>query len=208
MSDHRLLVPLLLGLAALAALPGDRGSLRPAEAPAVTQLVGSYEWMHDVGYGPLDEPVLSLGELSPGFASPPVSAPQGQPDDIDARIEAVRKLLTGSPLEEWAPLMVWQAELRQIDWRLMPVIAVLESSAGRHACGGNAWGFASCAVTFDTFEEGIKRVALALSEPPYAGLDADEALCMWVSGGPCVGEHATTYRDKGRWLMAQIEGVE
>lgn len=106
----------------------------------------------------------------------------------------------------YAELMVETADAHGLDWRLMPAIAVWESSAGRLACGGNAWGLGSCApgYRFETWEEGIAAVARTLARSPYVGLSTAGKLCMWVSGRGCDTEHATSYAAR---VMATMGGL-
>lgn len=126
---------------------------------------------------------------------------------LQKEFDAIHFLLVGTPLEEWAYAMVLSADLYGIDWRLLPVIAVLESSGGRNACGGNAWGFASCRVTFETFGEGLAVVASTLSQPPYAGRTFNEILRIWVDGpGGMDSEHAHAYAARGFGVLAELEG--
>lgn len=106
----------------------------------------------------------------------------------------------------YAELMVETADAHGLDWRLMPAIAVWESSAGRMACGGNAWGLGSCAYEyrFPTWEEGIAAVARTLSSPTYAGKATRVQLCIWVGGEPCLNEHQTSYAAR---VMATMGGL-
>lgn len=112
----------------------------------------------------------------------------------------------GAPLAAHAALMVEAATRYDIDWRLMPVIAVLESGGGIHACGGNAWGWGSCNLRpLGSFEEGIELVAATLAAPPYAGMSTETALCIWVSGRGCSNAEASEYARKGVMLADQLE---
>lgn len=98
------------------------------------------------------------------------------------------------------------ADAAGIDWRLMPAIAVWESSAGRAACGGNAWGLGSCAegYRFATFEEGVAAVVRTLASPLYAGLTVSQILRRWVAGPGWESEHAWAYAGR---VGATMEGL-
>lgn len=63
------------------------------------------------------------------------------------------------PLAGYGNKFVEAAEANGIDWRLLPAIAVRESSGGLHSCGANVFGWASCKRTFGTIEEAIEYVA-------------------------------------------------
>ena len=63
------------------------------------------------------------------------------------------------PLEGHGLKLVLAAEKNDIDWRLLPAIAIRESSGGKNACGNNSFGWGSCKIDFDTIEEAIEVVA-------------------------------------------------
>jgi hypothetical protein len=86
----------------------------------------------------------------------------------------------------------------------MPVIAYLESTGGITACGGNAWGYASCTVRFGSFEEGAAVVAASLSQ--YGNSAPSHILCVWVSGGGCSTHHAVSYVYRAAPLWAALGG--
>ncbi len=65
----------------------------------------------------------------------------------------------GMPLSGYGKKMVAEAEEHGLDWRLLPAIAVRESSGGLHACGANVFGWASCKRSFKTINEAIATVA-------------------------------------------------
>lgn len=71
--------------------------------------------------------------------------------------------------------MVAIASTYDIDWRLLPAIAIRESSGGLHACGYNPFGWASCAKpigVFNSWDEAIETVGGALGKGhAYAGKD-------------------------------------
>lgn len=62
----------------------------------------------------------------------------------------------------------------------LAAVALFESTAGLHACGWNYWGYASCAVTFTGFDEGVHTVAKTLAG--YVGSERDAA-SIWRTGG-------------------------
>jgi len=121
---------------------------------------------------------------------------------------AVARLLRGRPLEPYADLMVATAAEFGVDWRLMPIIAVLESNGGVAACGGNAWGWGSCLLRdIPTFEEGILVVGATLAAPPYTGAPYEAVFCLWVSGDECRSLSAV-YLASAMYLTAQLDAFE
>jgi hypothetical protein len=63
------------------------------------------------------------------------------------------------PLAGYGARMVSVAEEYDIDWRLLPAIAVRESSGGKQACGYNPFGWASCKIDFKSYNEAIDTLA-------------------------------------------------
>lgn len=99
---------------------------------------------------------------------------------IDAYFRA-RKM----PLEGMGKKMVEEAEKNGLDWRLLPAIAVRESTGGIHACKRvehNFFGWGSCKIGFDSDEEAIETIARNLggnnpnTEHHYSGKTTKEIL--------------------------------
>ena len=124
----------------------------------------------------------------------------------DARVGQLQAFFGSRPLGAYAAAMIAASDAYGIDWRLMPVISILESSGGLHACGGNAWGYAACRVRFASFDEGIQVVAAALARGPYAGHSTAAVLCIWVSGNACTNEHGVNYAYRAFSLYAVLGG--
>lgn len=75
-------------------------------------------------------------------------------DKIDAYFEK-----RNMPLQGYGMTMVLASEKHDIDWRLLPAIAIRESTGGKFACGKNPFGWGSCAIKFDSWEIAIETVA-------------------------------------------------
>lgn len=81
-------------------------------------------------------------------------------DAIDAYFEKRNMPLFGMGMK-----MVQEAEKNDLDWRLLPAIAVRESTGGKHDCvkvENNPFGWGSCKISFDSNEEAIEIVAMNL----------------------------------------------
>jgi len=79
---------------------------------------------------------------------------------IDAYFESKDMPLLGMGMK-----MVEEAEKNEIDWRLLPAIAVRESTGGKHDCKkveNNPFGWGSCKIGFNSNEEAIEIVAMNL----------------------------------------------
>jgi hypothetical protein len=66
------------------------------------------------------------------------------------------------PLEGTGMKMVREAEKNGLDWRLLPAIAIRESTGGIHSCKTvkfNSFGWNSCKIGFNSNEEAIKIIA-------------------------------------------------
>jgi len=83
------------------------------------------------------------------------------------KAEAINKyfLDRGMPLHGTGMKMVLEAEKNALDWRLLPAIAVRESTGGKFKCQKatfSSFGWGSCKINFDSHEEEIEVVALNL----------------------------------------------
>lgn len=63
------------------------------------------------------------------------------------------------PLAGYGAKMIVEAEKNDIDWRLLPAIAIKESTGGKFACGYNPFGWGSCKLKFKSFDDAIETVA-------------------------------------------------
>ncbi len=63
------------------------------------------------------------------------------------------------PLFGLGNAMMIASYANDIDWRLLPAIAIRESSGGKYACDNNPFGWASCKDNFRSTEESIEVVA-------------------------------------------------
>jgi hypothetical protein len=76
---------------------------------------------------------------------------------IDAYFEKYDMPLKGTGMK-----MVLEAEKNDLDWRLIPAIAVRESTGGKHQCKkvpNNAFGWGSCKIGFISNDVAIETVA-------------------------------------------------
>lgn len=69
----------------------------------------------------------------------------------------------GMPLRGYGEKMVEEAEKNNLDWRLLPAIAIKESTGGKFACGYNPFGWGSCKIVkFKSWDAAIETVAYNL----------------------------------------------
>ena len=77
---------------------------------------------------------------------------------------------------------VREADEHGIDWRLLPAISLIESSAGLRQRYNNAWGWDSAKTGFDSWEDGIAYISERFSVSKiYAGKDT--AGILWAYNG-------------------------
>lgn len=82
---------------------------------------------------------------------------QAKADAIDAYFKARNMPLLGMGMK-----MVQEAEKNDLDWRLLPAIAIRESTGGKFDCkrvANNAFGWGSCKIGFKSDEQAIETVA-------------------------------------------------
>lgn len=104
---------------------------------------------------------------------------QTQDTKVDSQIQAKKsdietKILTGylsqfnSPLQYHAQDFVDAAKTHNVDWKLVPAIAGVESTFGKFIPGGyNAWGwgvYGTQAIYFTSWRDGIFTVTKGLKE--------------------------------------------
>lgn len=81
-----------------------------------------------------------------------------------AKIDTFFILRENSPLAGYGLAMVQAADYYDIDWRLLPAIATIESNGGKMMCkskkgANNPFGFGSCKIAFDSINESIDVIA-------------------------------------------------
>ncbi|MFA5830474.1 MAG: hypothetical protein WC878_01455 [Candidatus Paceibacterota bacterium] len=146
-------------------------------------------------------PILAMGLTSP-FVSPGVFQPslggtraiqeeikEKENDILVARAEKINAYFKARsmPLYGFGKKMAEEAEEHEIDWRLLPAIAVRESSGGKEACGYNPFGWASCKVSFKSFNESIEVLAKNLggdnpNTANYYGMDSTREKLYYYNG--------------------------
>jgi hypothetical protein len=97
---------------------------------------------------------------------------------IDTRPAQIDKYFSdrNMPLEGYGELMVAVADEHDLDWRLLPAIAVREQSGGKvlpHNCPGttknyNAFGWGSGRICFTSFDEAIRTVGMKIGNTDSA----------------------------------------
>jgi hypothetical protein len=92
----------------------------------------------------------------------------------DIRENILRRFLSAShsPIESYAEYFILEADAHQLDWRLLPSLAIVETGGGRNNRRNNIFGWDNGGSHFSTASEAIHHVAEALSlARAYRGKD-------------------------------------
>ena len=68
------------------------------------------------------------------------------------------------PMSRFTADFIQEADLNDLDWRLLPSISVIESSGGKHFMNNNVFGWNSCHTRFSSVRAGIHIVAARLGQ--------------------------------------------
>ncbi|OGI80511.1 hypothetical protein A2W43_00085 [Candidatus Nomurabacteria bacterium RIFCSPHIGHO2_12_40_11] len=102
--------------------------------------------------------ITTNGTIAINQAIDPIAiALQAKADAIDAYFKE-----RNMPLEGMGMKMVEEADKNDLDWRLLPAIAIRESTGGKFECKKadfNAFGWGSCKINFSSHEEAVETVA-------------------------------------------------
>lgn len=119
------------------------------------------------------------------------------------------------PLSGYGAAMVKAADKYGIDWRLLPALAMLETTGGKNLCDHNEnmnpFGYGSCKIHFDTFEEAFEAVAKTISGNSektahlYKGKSVPEILEVY--NPPEVEGIMPGYHKKALKVMADIASI-
>lgn len=110
-----------------------------------------------------------------------------------------------SPLAEYAKDFIFFADQFNIDWRLLPAIAGIESNFGKVILSNsyNPYGWGNGQIYFSSWPESIKVVSQALLENYYQkGLNTPEKI------GPAYAPPSPNWASKIRVIMNQIDQIE
>ena len=104
--------------------------------------------------------------------APAVNSPAEVPYTKDSRFRRIKAFFQKRqcPMEKYAGDLVAAADRHQLDWRLLPSLALVESSGGKAYMNNNVFGWDSCKRKFPTIQAGIHVVAERLANSPsYRG---------------------------------------
>lgn len=87
----------------------------------------------------------------------------------DSRFQRIKAFFKkrSCPMERYAADLVAAADYNHLDWRLLPSLALVESSGGKAYLNNNVFGWDSCKQKFPSVQAGIHTVAERLANSPY-----------------------------------------
>ena len=121
------------------------------------------------------------------------------------------------PAEGYGMDMVVAADKYGLDWRLLPALAKLETTGGKHTCknpkGINNWfGWGSCRIGFDSVEESFDVIAMNLTgnNPKTESYYKDKSIekILEVYNPPATPGITPNYHKLAFKIMDEIEGME
>jgi len=105
-------------------------------------------------------------------------------ENEDSRMQRIRSFFRKRkcPAQRYASEFVQAADRYRLDWRLLPSLALIESSGGKAFTNNNIFGWDSCRRRFSSVQAGIHTVAERLANSPlYEGKSVDDKLKVYNS---------------------------
>ncbi len=102
----------------------------------------------------------------------------------DPRYQAIKTYFHAGdcPVEILSQVFLYESDAHGLDWRLLPSLAVIESSGGKAYRGNNLFGWDRGDRRFDTLSSGIHEVASRLADSDlYRDKDLDDLLSTYNS---------------------------
>jgi hypothetical protein len=130
--------------------------------------------------------------------------PQVRPNPSDdPRLNVLRKffLTLNCPLAPVAELFVAEADSHNLDWRLLPSLAIIESGGGKVSRGNNIFGWNNGHAAFPTLGAAIHQVARTLADG--SAYRNKSLLGVLRTYNPVQG-----YAEKVQMMMHQISPIQ
>jgi hypothetical protein len=121
----------------------------------------------------------------------------------DQRLNALRKFFFTfrCPLASVAEIFVAEADSHNLDWRLLPSLAIIESGGGKASRGNNIFGWNNGNASFPTLGAAIHQVARTLGDSSLYKNKPLRSLLMIYN--PVQG-----YAERVQSMMEQIAPVQ
>lgn len=108
--------------------------------------------------------------------------PYAKEREADPRLGRIEKFFhdRGAPAFRFAQDFVLAADRNNLDWRLLPIISLLESGGGKNYKNNNIFGWKNCERKFPSVQYGIHLVAKRLGHSElYRDKDLDGLLATY-----------------------------
>ncbi len=121
----------------------------------------------------------------------------------DPRILSLRRFFQrhNSPVQHLSEVFIKEADNNNLDWRLLPGLALVESGGGQHCQKFNLFGWMNGKAAFTSFTDGIRQVAWFLSNSHYYRNKSVDRVLLTYNPDP-------TYRAKVLSVMAMISPTQ
>ena len=116
------------------------------------------------GFNALQSQIVTLSQNSVIQSSVITTQEEKIREERAEKIDAYFKE-KGAPLTGFGETFVEEAEKNGLDWRLLPAIAMRESTGGKQACkkaANSVFGYGSCKMSFKSIDDSIRIVAESL----------------------------------------------
>jgi hypothetical protein len=116
------------------------------------------------GFNALQSQIVTLSQNSVIQSSVITTQEEKIREERAEKIDAYFKE-KGAPLAGFGETFVEEAEKNGLDWRLLPAIAMRESTGGKQACkkaANSVFGYGSCKMSFKSIDDSIRIVAESL----------------------------------------------
>lgn len=137
------------------------------------------------------------------FYPAPARAPMAELGPYkDMRLERLERFFESCqcPLKSMAAHFLLAADRNNLDWRLLPSLAFIESTGGKNYRNNNVLGWGCGRIAFASIGQGIHFVAGRLADSPlYRGKDLEGKLALY-NGEP-------GYAEKVKAVMNRIDGL-
>jgi hypothetical protein len=143
--------------------------------------------------------VIAVGYIASYTEIPATSIYDERPDRIDAYFTKHT-----APLAGYGQTFVTAADSCGMDWRLLPAIAMQESSGGKRMIHNNPFGWGGGKIPFESFEDAIIQVGAHVcgtvpSTARWYNTTSTQEKLHWYNGTV-----SPTYPAKVQWIMEQI----
>ncbi|MEN9881463.1 MAG: hypothetical protein RLZZ308_646 [Candidatus Parcubacteria bacterium] len=181
-----------------------------AERNCNTMIKNIYKMTQVLAFVPfMAIPSISVTSHMGSLEASPVTKEVVSVEDIrQERADAINTYFKerSMPLRGTGMTFILVAEKYGLDWRLLPAIAVRESSGGKNACSYNVFGWGSCKLhNFHSYEEAIEALGRNLGGANkntaryYAGKSTYDKLYYYN------GTVVPTYPNEVIAIMSKIE---